>query len=125
MSRFSKSEIEEMIVYACESFKQLYPKGATFKTVSEHENKALKQYLSIYLKNIQNGKTRYNSQCKKVRDAWFALESIKCIMEVCNLTSAKNLDFCIDNMDEVSAKLQEFINSNSFQSYMEELDIQK
>lgn len=125
MDRFTKSELEEMIVNATEYFKQTFPSGATFDIVKKCEEVAFKKYIGIYTKNIQSGNTRYNSKCKKARDIWFTLESIKCIMEVNNLSNAVNLDFCIDNLDQQSDLLGEFINSHSYQSYLQEQDFNR
>lgn len=121
----SKSDIQKILVVARDYFSKYYENGATLKEIVNDEENAFKKYIKYYAKNIDQGKTRYNGECKKLRDKWFILETIEKLYKINNIEKVNNLDFCIESLSEQSDKFYEYIQQEKYNSYIEETDLEK
>lgn len=121
----SKEDIQKILVIANKYFAKNFNNGATLQEITHYEEVAFKKYIKCYAKNLEHGKTRYNGECKKLRDNWFMLETIKKLYKINNLEKAENLDFCTESLALQTDKLYEYIKKQKYNSYTEEADLEK
>ncbi len=116
MEKFSKSEINKIFMGANEYFTKKFPDGVSISEIRDLETSTLKKFLKMHIKNLQQGKTRYNSETNKLRNEWFLLETIEKIMTVNEMEEAKDLSFCINSSSQID-KFSEYLSQNEFSSY--------
>lgn len=121
----SKTDVKNILIVSKEYFDKHYENGATLQDIINHEELAFKKYINCYAKNIEQGKIRYNGECKKLRDKWFLLESIEKLLKLNNLDKVENLDFCMESLSEQTDKFYEYIQQEKYNSYIEETDLKK
>lgn len=122
MSNFSKQDILKIFKMSDLYLKQKYPNGTTVEEISMQENLAFKQYVKFLSKNISLGKTRYNRKCEQLRVNWFVLESILKIMKMNKLNNVENLNFCFENFDQQSNLFSEYLKTEIYKSYLDDLE---
>lgn len=122
MSEFSKQDILKIYKMSDLYLKQKYPNGTTIEEIITQENLAFKQYVKFLSKNISLGKTRYNRKCEQLRVNWFVLESILKIMKMNNLNNVKDLNFCFENFDQQSNLFSEYLKTEIYKSYLDDLE---
>lgn len=122
MSNFSKQDILKIFKMSDLYLKQKYPNGTTVEEISMQENLAFKQYVKFLSKNISLGKTRYNRKCEQLRANWFVLESILKIIKMNKLNNVENLNFCFENFDQQSNLFSEYLKTEIYKSYLDDLE---
>lgn len=121
MEKFSSSDINNIFIGANKYFTKKFPDGVSLTEIKSIETDALKKYLKVYIKNLQYGKTRYNTEERRLRNEWFLLESIENIMTINQMEQAKDLSFCIDSKAQINM-FSEYIKQNEYSSYSDEFD---
>ena len=121
----SKNDIQKILVFTNEYFAKNYPNGATLQEIVNSEELAFKKYIKYYTKNIEQGKTRYNGECKKLRDKWFVLETIEKVYKMNNLDKSENLNFCVEQLAEQTDKFFEYLKQENYNSFIDETDLEK
>ena len=125
MAKINQKKVKQYFQIAIIYFEKLYLNGASLHQIKVDEENALKDYLNLFKKNIQNGKNKYNSQCNKARNKWFILETIEKILKINNLDFAKNLDFCITDEQEQVQKFIDNVYQEEYESYFTDDDLIK
>lgn len=125
MAKFTTEEIKMFFDLAVTYFEVRYPNGASIDEIRQAEEHALKKYLNLYSKNLDNGKIRHNSDCKKARNKWFVLETIEKIMDMNNLNFAENLDFCTTEQASQIELFMQTVSREEYESYLEDTDLSK
>ena len=122
MSEFSKQDILKIYKMSDLYLKQKYPNGTTIAEIITQEDLAFKQYVKFWSKSVSQGKTRYNRKCERLRVNWFVLESILKIMKMNKLNNIENLNFCFENFDQQSNLFTEYLKTEIYKSYLDDLE---
>ncbi len=116
MVNYSYGDIEKIFSQTNVFLTKAFPNGVSYKQIQEIENTAFKNFVKILVKNIDQGKIRYNSDCKKARQKWFLLETIEKIMEMDNLEHIDNLGIYLKSSDKIK-KYQKYLSEKEYDSY--------